>query len=91
MNIRIVGYLVPDASMPAKHSGWFTLWEAPPNRFGSVALERAASRLRTWEARLTHGSYQGITKVALEVFGELLNHELSGVRALEVAAPEVPK
>jgi len=65
--IRIVGYLVPDASMPhAKASAWFVIWEAPPHLSASRALKQAASRMATWEQRLKVGSYNGTTRVALQ-------------------------
>ena len=86
--IRIVGYLVPDASMPhAKQSAWFSIWEAPPNLPASRALKQAAARMLTWEQRLKVGSYNGTTRVALETCGDT---EVDGanyrVRVLEVEA-----
>ncbi len=87
--IRIVGYLVADASNAAGH-GWFTIYEAPPNLTPSQALDRCAARFRTWEARLKNGSFRGITRVALEAHGESLGYEVydggdgHGVRVLDV-------
>ena len=93
--IRIVGYLVADASMQqaATTDGWFTIWEAPPNLTASQALDRAAARFRTWEARLKLGSFNGVTKVALEAHGQKVNTPEGtsecGARGLEVRAREV--
>lgn len=66
--IRLVGYLVADVSMQQapSASGWFTIYEPPPNLSASQALERLAARMRTWERRLQSGSFNGVTKVALE-------------------------
>lgn len=88
--IRIVGYLVSDASMQQAATttdGWFTIWEAPPNLSASQALDRAAARFRTWEARLKHGSHNGVTRVALEAVGPDFTKD-GGVRGLEVRARE---
>lgn len=83
--IRIVGYLVPDASMPhAKQSAWFTIWEAPPHLSASRALKQAAARMSTWETRLKSGSYNGTTRVALEAYSVEL--PTPSVRVLEVEA-----
>ena len=69
--IRIVGYLVPDASMPnERRPRWFTIWEAPPNLSSSAALKRAAARMVTWEQRLKVGSFNGVSRVALEAVGD---------------------
>lgn len=89
--IRIVGYLVADASMPQatnRADGWFTIYEAPPNLSASQALERCAARVRTWETRLRNGTYNGVTKVAIEATGPDFT-EGGGVRVLEVRAREV--
>ncbi|HXK19947.1 MAG TPA: hypothetical protein VNG33_19185 [Polyangiaceae bacterium] len=68
--IRIVGYLIPDASMPTERlARWFTIWESPPNLSSSAALKRAAQRMATWEQRLKLGSYNGVKRVALEACG----------------------
>lgn len=89
--IRIVGYLVPDASMTnaEKRAGWFVDWIAPPNLSSSSALKRAATRMATWEQRLSKGSYNGVTRVALEAVGpnEALEKEEPIIRVLEVSAP----
>ncbi len=94
--IRIVGYLVADATMIERATttgdGWFTIWEAPPNLSASQALERAAARFRTWEARLRNGSHNGVTRVALEAVGPDNTQGSSvgdcRVRGLEVRARE---
>lgn len=93
--IRIVGYLVSDASMTnaEKRAGWFVDWIAPPNLSSSSALKRAATRMATWEQRLSKGSYNGVTRVALEAIGEKSedSNEPLGeatVRVLEVSAPQ---
>lgn len=66
--IRIVGYVVPDASMTqAESSRWFTIWEQPPQLSASSALKQASGRMATWEKRLKVGSYNGVTRVAVEV------------------------
>jgi len=90
--IRIVGYLVPDASMPAeRRSRWFTIWESPPNLSSSAALKRAAARMATWEQRLKLGSYNGVARVALEAGGvDVIEGSTVGhccVRVLEHHAP----
>lgn len=88
--IRIVGYLVPDASMPhAKQSAWFTIWEAPPNLPASRALKQAAARMLTWEQRLKVGSYNGTTRVAIEVVAPIplsIETDEFKIRVLEVEA-----
>jgi hypothetical protein len=89
--IRIVGYVVPDASMTqTETSRWFVIWEAPPQLSASRALKQAASRLQTWEQRLKIGSYNGVTRIALQAFTALAqdNPEEPGytINALTVAA-----
>ncbi len=89
--IRLVGYLIPDASMPqAKHSAWFIIWESPPHLPSSRALKQASARFLTWERRLATGSYNGVTRVALEVSGDACFNErdtIATIRVLEVTAP----
>lgn len=93
--IRIVGYLVSDASMTnaGKRAGWFVDWIAPPNLSSSSALKRAATRMATWEKRLASTSYNGVNHVALEVIGDNIQHDINEgdtqgtIRVLDVYAP----
>lgn len=85
--IRLVGYLIADASMPHAQNGWYTIYEPPPSLSASQALERLAARLRTWEARLKTGSYRGTARVAIEASSADFT-EAGGVRVLEVRARE---
>jgi hypothetical protein len=92
--IRIVCYLVPDAGMQhAQSSRWFVDWLSPPNLSSSAALKRAATRMATWEQRLARGSYNGVTRVALEAVGSIVDKDAAEhgseevIRVLEIAAP----
>lgn len=88
--IRIVGYVVADASMTQTlGSRWFTIWEAPPQLSAARALKQAGARMATWENRLRLSSYNGVTRVALQAQGPApeLTHGRDGViNALDIVA-----